>query len=410
MNRRGFLGAAGVTFGSLAGCAGRTPLSGSDTPAGPRTIHVDAGGIGWNPDGSENSPYSTISRALAEAGPGDRVHVHPGEYVERVEPPAGGEPGQPITITGPRDAILKSSSSVYNVFLLRKSHVHLRGLTIDGLEEPDAPDDVESYSRAQLVQVRPPTDTDSYLEDVVVAPHRIGNTQKSLVSIERTRNVEVGPFQVIGPAGAKYLLTDQAGHNGEIVYLGTSPSNLGTDWHPWTEYDGTHGVRVHHIDNSAGHPHSELVNAKLGTHDVTVEYCTDGGGSSNAERNPAASIRFQSFDATLRWCDLRDGQGYGVEVASFEAARRQEAEAGNALTEAERRGGTDHAIYGNRISGFDDGALNFEAEDVGQGPSVQRYVCENEIDGTSAGDANAPCPPAVPEEDGVGHLGGESPW
>jgi hypothetical protein len=117
--------------------------------------------------------------------------------------------------------------------------------TIDGLENPDASDSVESYSQAQLVQTRPHTDSDDYLKDIVVSPHQIGNSQKSLVSLERTRNAEIGPFRVIGSAGADYTIGDASDHNGELVYLGMAPGNLGSEWHPQEKYDRTRNVHVH---------------------------------------------------------------------------------------------------------------------------------------------------------------------
>lgn len=410
MRRRRVLGLLATGLGTGAGCVGRLPVTGDRSGDGPRTIYVDAEAGGLGADGSRESPLHTIGAALDVAGPGDTVRVASGEYVERIEPPNGGEPGEPITITGPPDAVIRSDPAEYNVVLIRESHVHLRGLSIDGLENPDAPGDVDSYSRAQLVQLRPPKHVDRYLRDVVIAPHRIGNTMKSLVSVERSRNVEVGPFRVIGPAGAGYLYTDEAGHNGEIVYVGTSPSNLGTDWHPWTEYDRTADVHVHHVDNSAGHPHSELVNTKLGTHDVTVEYCTDGGGSQNTEDYPAASVRLQSYGATVRWCDLRDGGGFGVEVASHTAHDAQERKSAEELTEAERRGGTDNAIYGNRVTGFEEGAFDFPDADLGQDSAAQRLFCGNQYDGETDGEPGVPCPGSVPEGEGTGHTGGDGPW
>ena len=371
----------------------------------PDTLFVDTEGSLEAP-GTTDDPLDSIETALYQAEPGDTIQVRPGVYRELIEPPKGGQPDNPITITGPPDAILKSDPRKYNVVLIRHSHIHITGLTIDGLENPDAPDEVNSYSRAQLVQARPPTDTDQYLTDIVVSPHRIGNTQKSLVSLERTRNAEVGPFRVIGPAGTKYLLTDRAGHNGEIVYLGTSPSNLETDWHPWAEYDQSSNILVHHIDNSEGYGHSELVNTKLGTHDITVEYCTDGGGSQNTEDSPAASIRFQSFDATVRWCDLQNGMGHGVEIASFKARDAQQNQSNP--SEIQRRGGTDNAVYGNRITGFDEAAIAYPVESQTQ--IDQRHICNNEYDGQSMGDPDGPCPSGTPTGDGIGHTGGDSPW
>lgn len=420
MNRRRFIALGSPGFGLIAGCLSQSETDTESTPSpntptesptttprkNPNTIFVNSQVGDPGARGTTHDPLDSIHQALERAEPGDTIQVQPGVYRERIEPPRGGQPNNPITIAGPPDAILKSKPGKYNVVLIRRSHIHITGLTIDGLENPDAPENVASYSRAQLVQVRPPTNTDQHLDDIVVSPHRIGNSQKSLVSLERTQNAEVGPFRVIGPAGAKYLFTDRAGHNGEIVYLGTSPSNLETDWHPWSEYDQTSGIRVHHIDNSDGYGHSELVNAKLGTHDITVEYCTDGGGSQNTEDNPSASIRFQSFDATVRWCDLRNGKGHGVEIASYKARNAQQEETNP--SEIQRRGGTDNAVHGNRIIGFDDYAISYPVET--QTEDDQRHVCNNEYDGQTGGDPATSCPSAIPTGDGIGHTGGESPW
>lgn len=411
MNRRAYLSllAGGAT--GLAGCSGgggepvptrttaatatRTP---TETPrANPDTVFVDGErGAPSNP-GTADEPVSRIDTALDIAQPGETVFVRPGVYRQRFEVLSGGEPGAPITLTGPPDAVVRAPNGT-NILRLRASHFHLTGLTFDGLIDPEHPESPDSYAKAPLL-VQPRHETDAYLEDIVVAPHGAGNTTQAIVSLIRTRNVTVGPFEVIGPAGADYLLTGEPDHNGEIVYVGTSPSNLGADWNPWTEYDRTRNVLVQGIDNSAGYGHSELVNTKLGTHDVTVQYCTDGGGAQNTEDNPSASVRFQSYGATVRWCDLRNGQGRGVEIGSYKArdARKEKSDP----SEVEQRGGTDNAVYGNRITGFDDRALSFP---VVHGQSDQRHICGNTVDGATDGDPGRPCGDDVPTGDGIGHA------
>jgi len=416
MRRRSYLVALGATVGAVAGCAGTgrdSASGGGDAESGaatgapqtsprqkPNTIFVGPDGS-RGASGTSDDPLQFIQEALERAEPGDTVHVRSGEYEQYVAPPHGGEPGAPITITGPPDAVLKPNPQHYYMLRIRRSHIHLTGLTIDGLEDPENPKQNASYDRTSPIVTRPRPDTDEYLRDIVIAPHAVGNSQKALVSIDRTQHSTVGPFEVIGPAGTKYFFTDEPGHNGEIVYLGTSPSNLGTDWHPWTEYDRTKDIHVHHIDNSAGHPHSELVNTKLGTSDILVEYCTDGGGSANTEDSPAASVRFQGSGATVRWCDLRDGQGHGVEVGSYKA--RDARAAADDPSEIERRGGADNAIYGNRITGFDDKAIAFP---VVRDQDDQRAVCGNTYDGATDGTPDATCPADLPRSDGVGHTAG----
>jgi len=423
MRRRKMLTLIAGSMGLVAGCpsqsdAGAESMS-TPTPTGtqtlpptqtetPRensdTILVAPNGSPTNP-GTRDQPLSSTQEALRRAQPGQTVHVRPGTYNEYVEPPHGGKPGAPITITGPPDAVLKPNSQNYYMLRIRQSHIHLTGLTIDGLKDPENPEQKASYDQTSPIVTRPHPDTDEYLQDLVIAPHAVGNSQKALVAVDRTQHSTIGPFKVSGLAGAKYFLTDTPGHNGEIVYLGTSPSNLGTDWHPWTEYDRTKDIRVHHIDNSAGHPHSELVNTKLGTSDIRIEYCTDGGESRNTEDSPAASVRLQSFDATVRWCDLRNGAGHGIEIGSYKA--RDARETKDNPSEIEQRGGSDHAIYGNRISGFDDKAVAFP---VVRGQDDQRVVCRNTIDRPTDGTPDQACSADLPQSDEIGHTGGDSPW
>jgi hypothetical protein len=413
MNRRAFLSTGAAGLGLLAGCAGdggsdrrtrsetatqtRTERpTATDTPTrtpreNPDTIFVDSEEGSTGAPGTADEPMGSIREALYAARPGETIQVRPGTYVERLETVRSGRPGKPITITGPPDAVLKSDPDQYNVVLIRHSHIHVTGLTIDGLENPDAPDEVDSYSRAQLVQARPPTSTDAYLDDLVVAPHRIGNTQKSLVSLERTQNAVVGPFRMTGLAGADYVVGDNEDHNGEVVYLGTAPGNLGSDWHPWEAYDETNNVRVHHIDASEGYGHAELVDLKPGTHHCTVEYCTSAGGGLAGDETTPTVISHNGHHNVVRWNEITDC-AIGVE---FDADYPEQSYAND--------------LYGNRFADIVETALAFEDRDrVGLG--VQGRVCGNIVTDAAETALTADCHDAVPRGDGVGHTGGTGPW
>ncbi|MFC6890269.1 hypothetical protein [Halorubrum trueperi] len=397
MHRRRVLELATITGSLIAGCTGNpdqdtassTP---TDTPPqNPDTIYVDSIDGSEQGTGTNDDPIQSIQIALSRAEPGTTVRVAPGEYVEQIVPPQGGTPGAPITLTGPPEAVLKSDPVKYNVVLIRQSHIHITGLTIDGLENPDAPEEVASYSEAQLVQTRPPVDTDEYLEDIVIAPHRIGNTQKSLVSLERTRNAEVGPFRVIGPSGADYTVGNASDHNGELVYLGTAPANLGTDWHPWEEFDQTSHVHVHHIDASAGHPHGELVDLKPGTNNCTVEYCTSTGGGLTTDGAAPTVVGHNGHHNVVRW----------NEIADCAIPIRFDGDYSDSIFAND--------IYGNYFYDFSDDAVAFEDKDE-VGIAQQRHICGNNVEGDSIDTMTADCSTDVPESDGVGHLGGDSPW
>ena len=60
-------------------------------------------------------PYRTIQAAADEAQPGDLVMVHAGIYRERVAPPRGGLPGQPIVYRGdPEGGTIIKGSEIWN--------------------------------------------------------------------------------------------------------------------------------------------------------------------------------------------------------------------------------------------------------------------------------------------------------
>jgi hypothetical protein len=381
----------------------------------PPEIHVDPDG---NDDdaGTATAPVATIQAGVERAQPGETVRVHTGEYRGPVLTRRSGEPDAPITITGPADAVLKPNPEDWRgMFEVHHSHVHLEGLTIDGLLDPDAPETASSYVDKALITVSPPSRSDpspvsdEYLTDIVVTPDRLGNTQRNMVIVWRTEGVEIGEFEVIGPAGAGWVFNDKEEHIGEIVYLGQAPANViqDFDWYPWGRYDETNDVHVHHIDNAAGHPHSELADAKLGTHDVTVEYCTDAGGSQNNETYTVSTVALRGHDATVRWNRLADGAGHGIEIRDRRGYNgpRIEAEPRHAV----ERAGTGNDIYGNQITGFDGEAVTI-TEWVDGEPFEQGYICGNEIKGETDFAPESDCGDAVPGGDGLGHLGGDSPW
>jgi hypothetical protein len=393
---------------------------GNVTVEPPEVLHVGTDGDAGNP-GTETAPLSSIGGAVDRAGPGQTVEVHPGEYVEYVEFTTAGDPDAPITLTGPPDAVLKPPETHESqVITVAASHVHITGLTITGLHDPDGsgepgsyPTDPDSYHSGKLVDLNTfPDGGDDYLEGLVVSPHRIGNAGQAFINSRTIRDSEIGGFEVIGPAGASWILDDTEDHNGEMVYLGTAPDNRAN--RGYDEYDRTRNVRVHHIDNSAGYPHSELVDCKGGVENITVEYCTDGGGAQTDAGPYSRAISLDGHDCTIRWNDIRDVEGDGLRVGpqSFigDTERIEDPE-----TDVERQMGKDHDIYGNVFTGCIHEGINFLRESLDPGresnplPEDQRALCDNVSDGYN--DAlDGICPSGLPAGDGVGHLGGNSPW
>lgn len=360
VSRRRVLAAAGTAIGgNVAGCVQHLPVDkGVPDESGASTVHVRPEGDFFN-SGAGDDPLGSIARAVNVADPGDTVYVHPGEYVELVEINAGGDPESPVTLTGPKDAVLKPPEGEESaVVQIDASYVHVTGLTITGLHDPDAPEDPASYHPDKLVSINSDAGgPGDYLEGLVVSPHRLGNAGQSLINSVQFKDSAIGGFEVIGPAGTKWILGDSDGHNGEFVYLGTAPDNRLE--RGYEQYDRTRNVRVHHIDNSAGHLHAEFVDCKAGVQNVTIEYCTDGGGLKTNDSYYGRSISMDGVGCTVRWNVFRDMNGDGVRIGPQNYLSGLNYVDSEPQTEFERRLGTEHAIYGNVFTDCTRDAVNF---------------------------------------------------
>jgi hypothetical protein len=372
------------------------------------TIYVSPDGDDGSP-GTEEQPMQTIQTVLSVVEPGQTIYLQPGEYRGVVATVTSGQPDAPITITGSKDAVLRPSKAVdekhWNPIVIRHSHYRLTGVTIDGLHTPDAPEQVDSYVD-RLLKVSPEAETSDYIEDVVIAPTGIGNSKTQLINVIRAENCEFGPFKIIGPAGVEYLHGDKQSHQGEFLYIGTPLQTYadGADGYFWDQYDRSRNIRVHHIDNSEGYHHCEIVDCKDGTEDITIEYCTDAGGSRNNEPFSPQSIHMRGHDCTVRWNRLADGAGNGIEV--YKPGSDELYPEFGFDEEVVDQIATANAIYGNEIHEFGNQAIAFDAETR----DAQRHVCGNDVSGETNGRPEKACPAAVPEGDGIGHTGGDSPW
>ncbi|MEF8785102.1 MAG: DUF1565 domain-containing protein [Haloarculaceae archaeon] len=371
-------------------------------------IYLSPNGDDGNP-GTEDEPMATVQQALVEVGPGDTIHLQPGEYTGKMATIKPGEPDNPITITGPKEAVLRPSKEVdekhWNPLVIQHSHYRLTGITITGLHTPDAPDQPESYVK-RLLKVSPRPESSEYVEDVTVAPHGIGNSQTQLINVIRAKDCEFGPFKMIGPAGVEYLHGDKQSHQGEILYLGSPLQTYadGADGYFWDEYDRTRNIHVHHIDNSEGYHHSEIVDCKDGTENITIEYCTDAGGSRNTEPFSIQSIHVRGHNCTFRWNRLAGGEGNGIEV--YKPGSDELYPEFGFDEEVVDRISTDNEIYGNEIHDFGNLAIAFDNETR----DAQRHVCGNDIRGETNGMPEKECAEDLPRGDGIGHTGGNSPW
>lgn len=375
---------------SLAGCSGIQGQNSTTPQPAPRTYWVSPDGDDEN-DGTDNAPLASIQAALDQAKPGDTVHVQPGRYRQSFETVRPGTPDAPITITGPPDAVVVGSGpskppeelgKQANLCHIHHDHIHLTGLTFDGLHDPAHPNRRSSYRGRCIRAVPPDRDYEGEghwtrsLTDLKLMPHAVGNVAASALNVGPVTDTEIGAFRVIGPIGVDHFVFDEPGVNGEVIYLGYSVPE-------------TRNVHIHHVANTEGYPHSELVDAKWGTREVRVEYCTDVDGAVHA------CVRLGGKDSTVRWSKLHGSRNIGILLGMGEPR--------DPYTDP----GTNHAVYRNSL--LDNETAIHLMQDA-QPPSSQRVLCENTYNTPTNTDGDGPCPEGLPGGDGIGHTGGQSPF
>jgi hypothetical protein len=342
-------------------------------------------------------------------------------------------------LTGPSEAVFVGGDEtpLPEPLKIFHSHVHILGLTFDGLQNPDKPNVVSkdapngsSYAQGNI-QVNPFSSGSEdafpgYIRDIKLKPYAVGNVLGAMINTFFAHDVEIGEFRVIGPGGVKHLKGDRDGHNGEVVYVGTPPDKFGgygTNISGAT-VDESSGYHIHHIVNDEGYPHAELVDIKAGCTDVTIEYCTDLGGAGRyvlPDSDPTSETAFHlgGNDTTLRWCIVEDSHGQAVEIGSWGATHPEDFEEykGFPLPDEVRDTGRKNSVYGNRFTNSAGLAVQYPVvyPDDGEsyipdeyGPDAQKVVCGNKFDGQTHGHPDADCPDSVPKVETIGHRGGNS--
>lgn len=350
-------------------------------------------------DGTRADPIRDVQHALNIAEPGDTIRLKSGEYQRNINTTNGGEPGNPITLTGPRDAVIRPEEGGTTMFRILYSHFHIKGITFDGLVDPDRKWEDKKAWTSNILTVSPgPRHEEGvdYIEDVVFEPHRVGNAGDTFVRLERTRNATLGDFEVFGPVGAAYhpqMEDPIEGHFGSFFYVGTSPPHV--DNRPWDTLDRSRDIRIHHVDNSAGYHHSRFASLRAGTENVTIEYCTvRNAGNETSGREYVPAIEVEGNNCTIRGNDIGDCR-QGILFGAWTPTELADAD----------DWARNNDVYTNRLQGIDREVFVFRDS----APEAQRVMCDNRLVGVDSDEydyATGECND-VPEVDGIGYTAGQ---
>jgi chitodextrinase len=249
--------------------------------AGAADLYVSPSGSDSNP-GTSTAPLKTIQAGLDRATAGTTIHLAPGTYRERPVTKRAGTASAPIVLKGPETgkarsgrykAVLFGTSRIFNI---DHSHYVLEGFTIDGQEKlinktyPTSPsaarqfkmDNASLISDGRLIYIGS-ADASRDITGVVIRNMFLNGAGGECIRMRNNADGNEVADSVIQWCGM-FAKDDGDGdpyHNGEGVYIGTSPKSTSQPM-----YANDHSAFNHVHDNTIHTFGSECFNVKENAH------------------------------------------------------------------------------------------------------------------------------------------------
>ncbi|RKH36029.1 hypothetical protein D7Y13_04565 [Corallococcus praedator] len=250
------------------------------------SLYVSPSGSDSNAGTSASAPLKTLQAALDKATAGTTIQLAAGIYRERPVTKRAGTASAPITLKGPETgkarsgrykAVLFGTGRIFNI---DHSHYVLEGFTIDGQEKlinatwPTALSSVRSFKDAnqgliadgRLIYIGS-SETSRDITGVVIRDMFLNGAGGECIRMRSNAHHNEVANSVIQWCGMYGKGDDVDGykyHNGEGVYIGTSPKSIDQ---PMYANDPSSFNDIH--DNTVHTFGSECLNVKENAHDNT---------------------------------------------------------------------------------------------------------------------------------------------
>ncbi len=249
-------------------------------------------------------PGESLQSAISSAVCGDTIRLKPGSFHESIIIPAMGcSSSAPLTISGPRNAVLHGGSRS-RILEINGDHVHLSGFTIDGLHGNSADSD-DYHDKLLFVTATQAGDT---IQGLKVTFMTFQNAGGECIRFRYfVQNSEVA-YNTITNCGAYDFKFDEGGKNGEGVYIGTSSKQWNDGKNPTNDPDESSYNWIHdNIINTGG---NECIEVKEGGEFNLLEHnvCS---GQLDAD---AAGIGFRGSNNIAQFNQIFSNVGAGIRV------------------------------------------------------------------------------------------------
>jgi Protein of unknown function (DUF1565) len=347
-------------------------------------------------DGSQAAPLRTIQAALDEAEAGTVINLAPGEYREQLTTQRDGDPGAPITIRGPENgkdpsgrskAVLYGTGRIVNI---DHSYYTLEGFTIDGQEQLRAdqlPTDlgaVDAFKNGAQPQIKDSkliyvgsADTATDVTGITIRNMFLTEAGTECVRLRNNANGNTIADSVIQYCGLRAGRSDDDDdddrfvyHNGEGVYIGTSPNS---DNQPMADNDtSSNNVVTGNVIRTFG---SECLDVKENAHDNVFENNECSGNTEPREFN-GSNVELRGHGNIVRGNTITDSAGWNIKIQSDDEDDYD-------------NGG--NVVENNTLSGAAAESVRI-GSDAPQGAFCgNRVTAAEPVDGPSPGDITAPC-------------------
>lgn len=338
----------------------------STTKAATTTYYVNPDTGNDNANGqSSSTPFRSIQHAIDLAQPGDTIQLATGIYRQDIISQRDGTQSLPITITGPADAIITGAGNA-RIFELRHDYYTLQGFTIDGKHGTGS--QADDY-RDKLLYVIGTNPRDG-VQGLRVLNMRFQNAGGECVRLRyfaQYNEIAESSFQNCGVHDYRF---NAGGKNGEGIYIGTAPEQLGDGKSPTKDPDQSNNNWIHH--NTFDTQGNECVDIKEAATANLVEYndCT-------GQRDPnSAGFDSRGNSNIFRYNESYDNAGAGIRLGGDTASD-----------------GIHNDAYGNVLSNNATGGIRFQRDPQG-------LICANTVEGSEGAtgsygekyDISAACP------------------
>jgi len=309
--------------------------------------YVSPSGNDINSGTNSTNAWKTIQKAIDAAKPGDGISLASGIYTQDIITKTNGTKDAPITIFGPKDAVINGAGSA-RIFEINHNFIVLKGFTLDGLfGNADSKDGYRD--KLLFVQGKGIREGVSGLKVLNMTFKNAAGECLRLRYFAHDNEVAGSTF---GPCGIADFKFPSDSKNGEGIYIGTSSNQWADGKNPTNDPDGSTRNWIHH--NAFNTQGNECVDVKEGAFDNTIEYntCTgqkdpeSGGFDSRGDKN------------IFRYNETYGNLGAGVRLGGHTV---------NDITY-----GKNNEVYGNTIQDNGNGALSIQVLPQGK-------ICENKL-------------------------------